>query len=265
MSAIDSTSEVAIKETVENAISDYHSSILPYLGGMPSIVANKFSKSDLMSYDEKLVGCAPDGKPLYQKTVEVTMGQVGWSSANHNVSNIGFRQIVDCIIIKSSDSTYWSFGYRDNTSHTMGVVKSNTVEIYSGTADFTSAIVTIQYTKTTDSAIAIGNDTDYSTTEKIVGTDTDGKYVYQKTISNNNLTNDDWNILDTIPNIYKLKFIEGSITDTDGSIWNMFGYRNSEVYFETVKFGNDIKVFVSSANVFVGGKAELTIQYTKTS
>ena len=46
-------------------------------------------------------------------------------------------------------------------------------------ANLTNSYITVYYTKTTDSAISIGSDTDYSTEEKIIGTWIDGKPIYR--------------------------------------------------------------------------------------
>ena len=49
-------------------LADFYQCILPYLGGMPDILANKFSKGDMYSTDGKMIGQWIDGKPLYSKT-----------------------------------------------------------------------------------------------------------------------------------------------------------------------------------------------------
>ena len=52
----------------EERLSDFYQGILPYLGGMPDILANKFNKSDLYDINtEKTVGRWVDGRCLYQK------------------------------------------------------------------------------------------------------------------------------------------------------------------------------------------------------
>ena len=56
----------------EERLNEYHQTILPYLGGMSDILANKFSRADLYSTDEKMIGRWIDGKPLYQKVIPFT-------------------------------------------------------------------------------------------------------------------------------------------------------------------------------------------------
>jgi hypothetical protein len=121
------------KVVTEERLSEFYGQILPYMGGMPDVLANKFSKGDLYSTDEKMIGCWVDNRPLYQKTV-ATGGNVPSGAT----------------LIQRTTQT----GYD-----------------------------TILYTKTTDSPIAIGSDTDYSTDEKIVGTWIDGKLIWQNTVS----------------------------------------------------------------------------------
>lgn len=121
------------KVVTEERLSEFYGQILPYMGGMPEILANKFSRSDIYSTEEKMIGVWTDSKPLYQKIV-TTGGSVP------SGATLIFRQAMT--------------GYD-----------------------------AILYTKTTDSPISIGSDTDYSTDEKIVGTWIDGSPVWQKTVA----------------------------------------------------------------------------------
>ena len=57
------------KPITKQDLADFYGEILPYMGGMPPALANKFSRGDLFSTDEKMIGCWIDGRPLYQKTV----------------------------------------------------------------------------------------------------------------------------------------------------------------------------------------------------
>ena len=52
---------------------EFYAQIRPYLNGQVPPVFNKFSKSDLYSTDEKMIGRWIDGKPLYQKTYSDTV------------------------------------------------------------------------------------------------------------------------------------------------------------------------------------------------
>ena len=193
MSNVTSQSELTTKEIVEQAIQDYHESILPYLNGQVPIIANKFDKANLYSTDEQIVGRWKDGRPLYQKTVNLGTLPVGSSSQyvtkeiDHNVSNIDIIMISGDGTYATSGMTYFPLPYPNAVSvnYQIDIVATKTkiiVTVSDDRSDLTG-IATILYTKTTDEAIAIGSDTDYSLEEKIVGTDIDGKFIYQKTIN----------------------------------------------------------------------------------
>jgi len=165
-------------------LADFYEDILPYLGGMPEMLANKFSKGDLYSTDEKMIGQWIDGKPLYQKTFSIPSQSS--DSANYTLSNY----IQNADVITNIDGMlpsvgvevgyYWS---SNNLLTVQAVASENIFSVLAPTqkANF-PLVLTFKYTKSTDSAISIGSDTDYSTTEKIVGTWIDGKPIYQKTV-----------------------------------------------------------------------------------
>ena len=56
----------------------------------------------------------------------------------------------------------------------------------------------LPFTKTTDSPIAIGSDTDYSTDEKIVGTWIDGKPLYQRVVIGTTGNSNSWSVIETL-------------------------------------------------------------------
>jgi hypothetical protein len=180
----------------EQRLNDFYQGILPYLGGMPEMLANKFSKGDLYSTDEKMIGQWIDGKPLYQKTFEVgylankSFTQVNITTLMNTVdtvidlqgiavneSNKSVRPLCLADGIDDTNNIRMDIIYENNSIYNLRVVTNanwgeNAYKIYS----------TLKYTKTTDSAISIGNDTDYSTEEKIIGTWIDGKPIYQKVL-----------------------------------------------------------------------------------
>ena len=203
------------KVVTEERLSEFYGQILPYMGGMPDVLANKFSKGDLYSTDEKMIGCWVDNRPLYQKTV-ATGGNVPSGAT----------------LIQRTTQT----GYD-----------------------------TILYTKTTDSPIAIGSDTDYSTTEKIVGTWIDGRSVWQKSYNATILGSQSSLTVDSIPaNLDKLIAITGSVVDVTNSIKTTLPFMNNTNYFCRVQMLNgDIKVL--SAGNGDSFEVNFTIQYTKTS
>lgn len=266
MSEISSTSELTTKEIVEQAIQDYHESILPYLNGMVPTIANKFSKSDLMSYDEKIIGCTPDGKPLYQKSLQIPSVSVGENTFIHNISNLdevidyngkaicGYDNNRMCIpSIYPPNVSAWSICItKIDTTNIDLWVGSNFTDAYT----LSDIEVTLKYTKTTDEAIAIGSDTDYSLEEKIVGTWVDGKKLYQKTIVLNNVSL----IKDTWTTIF---------TDSSNSMNNVFvdtwkiGNRTGNSASFSIQF-NDHALKIESGYSTSTWSGFVTIKYTKT-
>lgn len=264
MSEISSTSELTTKEIVEQAISDYHESILPYLNGMVPTIANKFDKANLYSTDEQIVGRWIDGKPLYQKTFDygsnLSILNNSWTSTGISVSGNNIERII--MSYGSSPGTSgnnvmaWFFTHCES-SEVMALACR-----YNG--DVGVQYITLQYTKTTDEAIAIGSDTDYSLEEKIVGTWIDDKPLYKKTIVTSIPTStswtDDWIDLSSI-NIDYLVSLDGivlangvitSLTNT----WN--GNRNNWAF--NITSGKIEAEFLN----YNGADTYVTLQYTKT-
>lgn len=141
----------------------------------------------IYSDDEREVGVWMDGKPLYQKTVKVT-------SIARNVWN---SYLVDAdAVIKNIDGWYGDANNRLPLNYFTGSVMMNRTSDHAdgyfslyGSGTLATAIVTVQYTKTTDVAgsgeyntLAIPN-VHYSTDEQVIGTWVDGKTLYQKTVT----------------------------------------------------------------------------------
>ena len=158
----------------EQRLNEYHNAILPYLGGMPDVLANKFNKSDLYSTDEKLIGRWIDGKPIYQR---VFTG-LNFGTEINDWKDTG-------VTIDDIDSLVNAYTIRESLNSVLNIVSfqySSGLKYYVTKGFAGCSIIVAQYTKTTDSTVEIGSDTDYSTDEKIVGTWVDGKPIYQKTI-----------------------------------------------------------------------------------
>lgn len=168
-------------------LADFYEQILPYLGGMPEILANKFSKGDMYSADEKMIGQWTDGKPLYQKTVNFgALPNNASKSVAHNISSIS--TVCNIYGIGVGSNIYQPFPILNDATPNKSVAlwcDNTNVTVRATNEDYSAMVgyITIQYTKTTDSAVSIGNDTDYSTDEKIVGTWIDGRPIWQKTVS----------------------------------------------------------------------------------
>ena len=250
----------------EERLYQFYQQILPYLGGMPDILANKFSKADLYSTDEKLIGRWIDGKPLYQKTF------AGITAPAKTTATITNEDLSIDRIIRASFSDYMyngasisgtTFPYKGSQIW----ISNGVLSIYLDKDKTTVGDATIQYTKTTDSAVEIGDDTDYSTTEKIVGTWIDGKPVYQKTLE-----------CGTLPN-NSTKSVAHGISDLayvvscEGFALNPTSNTLVPLPFVSTGSSRGIGVAISATNVELSTDydrrgytyAYVTIQYTKTS
>ena len=190
MSNVTSQSELTTKEIVEQAIQDYHESILPYLNGQVPTIANKFDKANLYSENEQIVGRWIDGKPLYQKTLSFT------GLPYNSVKTIGTINDIETMVsalgtFHTSDKSVQHVIPTSVQSENMWIIYVSPNVVLRSVSNWTSyagGYITIQYTKTTDEAIAIGSDTDYSLEEKIIGTWIDGKKIYKRTWTGLNLS-----------------------------------------------------------------------------
>lgn len=191
------------KVVTEQRLNEYHQTILPYLGGMPDVLANKFNKSDLYSTDETMIGRWIDGKPLYQKTFLI-------SSASSDKTLEAFSG-------KTFIAGYGSF-FDTDTYNCIPTFETNSYQVFPNVYNdnlvlkvkgfhATNIKLTVQYTKTSDSPVAIGSDTDYSTTEKIVGTWVDGKALWKRTYDKSSspvTINISWVTIDNAPDIARI-------------------------------------------------------------
>lgn len=217
--------------------------------------SEKFAKSNMYDTNERVIGKWIDGKPLYQKTVTNL-------SITVTTSWVSLLSIQDCEVIlgvnivgKYSNNIYTGF-IDSRLSGTQVQVKST---------DALSSVVvntvTLQYTKTTDSADSFkySTPTDYSTEEKIIGTWIDGKPLYQRT--------------------YQLFSTEGSAnsyvtvvkSSTDPNIQYIDDIITATISGKPMQ-ANPARCKIASGNIqvmFNGGTGlaatnYLTIQYTKT-
>jgi hypothetical protein len=120
----------------------------------------------------------------------------------------------------------------------------------------------MQYTKTTDSAISIGDDTDYSTEEKIVGTWIDGKPLYQKTVTGSSGTNININLNINNADIVIIK-TAGIILST-GEYIPHGAYTNASNYLSFFISANKTQCGIRSSESYGNATYYVTVQYTKT-
>ena len=291
------------KVVTEERLLDFYQSIFPYLGGMPEALVNKFSKGDLLSTTEKIVGCHTNGKPIYQKTFTGNTSASGNASFAVNTNNIvtdvgasveAYIDIKGGVMCAGNNARFIPFGtayltINDSSNGNIWAMASalnnsnaslpNKIQIYTGNnSNILSKpyILTVQYTKTTDAAnsFKFGDENDYSTAEKIIGTWIDGKPIYQKTVDCGTLqttqsqSTKNWEVSHGVSNIdtvvgQKTILIWGSLGSSVTN--NIIGSTNPDyhvniyckktgIYFEANQYyePNITKIYS-------------TIQYTKTS
>lgn len=257
------------KPILAKDLNDYHNKILPYLGGMPEVLANKFARGDLYDTNERMIGKWIDGKPLYQKTIDLT-GHITRGDYPHGISNVDCIFISEFFMKDGSNSIYLMDQITQGDSRIR--VDDTNITLYLKTSDWYTdqIVVVLKYTKTTDSANSfnIGSDTDYSTDEKIVGTWIDGSYIYQKTIVLPSQTiNSGSNFIPIIDGSDKvliqgygyIKYNDAEDIDTipfawSNNIYNYVGQNSQKKIGINMRYNNAV-----TADVII------TIQYTKTS
>lgn len=154
----------------------------------------------IYSEKEREIGVWKDNKPLYQKTIMV-------DSITHtgeiDVSSLNIDTVVKMNgIAKYPDNQWVNFPFYHNDNYYIrvyyiidggGDISDNCIYFEVGNSArgvYTNGFLTLQYTKTTDvpgsgQYNTLGVPTiHYSTDEQVIGTDYDGKPIYQKTYTN---------------------------------------------------------------------------------
>lgn len=142
------------------------------------------------STDEREIGVWTDGKPLYQKTIEVN----NVNGAIYTVENGETVLVTEVFGVYNVSNTiqYLNIGYFNSSSDKCHIYTRGNV-VYSDVTNtfasyYTKLLLTIHYTKTTDIAgsgsyAALGVPAvHYSTNEHVVGTWIDGSTLYEKTV-----------------------------------------------------------------------------------
>ena len=139
---------------------------------------------------ERQVGVFTDGKPIYQKTISCgTLPNNATKNVAHNISNLDV--VVNAFGFAKSTVNQTPIPFVNNTTVgsqvAMFIDDTNITLRTSDDRSIYSGYVTLQYTKTTDTAgggiwtPSGGEAHHYSTDEQVVGTWTDGSTVYEKT------------------------------------------------------------------------------------
>ena len=259
---------------------DFYGQIRPYLNGQVPTFANQFSRSDLYSTSEKIIGCWTDGKPIYQKTIvdktpvvttdgtlatkRITISSNLGKVISYNIyhewgSGNSGGLLNDCYTITGGEARYIR-AFIDYSQNAIALATDR--DAFSNQ----DVYITIQYTKTTDSAIKVGTGTDYSTEEQVVGTWIDGKPLYQKTyVATSPSNNTDTKIID-LPESFNVKKVDGFLLQAPNNVMPINSYYNSSSYVSTyAQYYPESGVRMMAANGQYQNKTcYITILYTKT-
>lgn len=228
----------------------------------------------LYSENEKIVGVWTDGKPLYQKTINMTL-------ADGLLCSI---QGAERIIIKEA----YGIGQYQGSYQLLKInyyysgndrccVYSRGSDIYAEVTSafysfYTDILLTVIYTKTTDqpvdqfdlSLFGIYSPVIYSTTEREIGVWTDGKPLYQKTIDCGSMTVDTntHDVAHNISNIDKVVFVCGIGFNSSNESFPLPNYRPNTQ--SGILFMADRTNVTYMNNWTAVSAAYATIRYTKT-
>lgn len=144
-------------------ISPMHSEVVNSLSGnetakAPSVQAvnNKFNEISAYSTEEKVIGTWINGKKLYEKTIYINTGSTADTDvviANLNIDNIEYLKITDGSIF--SNNNWWDVNfYYSNTIYAATYIRpeENAIKGKYGSYILGTGYITINYTRTTDSA-----------------------------------------------------------------------------------------------------------------
>lgn len=269
---IDITNDVISTKQSEEGDIDEIVDVYPQAGNLVSIV-NAFNKGDIYSTEEKMIGQWVDGKPLYQKTIVHTLTS-NIENVNYDIpANLSDIETVACVsgIIYEANSTNISIPLVSSPSSSnlgiisIGVISASAIQIRLPKQNLNSGtklLITVQYTKTTDSAISIGEETEYSTTEKVVGTWIDGKPLYQCTFEVNNPSTDWSEIILANKSVSYVHKVGAEFYR--GGIFTEFFNSTSDFVSCAVFAGSNLACRIKQAGNSGITKAIFTIQYTKT-
>lgn len=150
------------------------------------------------SEEERVVGCWTDGKPMYERTVSITIdvpsqNTILYFTGDYIADNIEYITIIRSFT--NNSVSYGSSGYINSSNkRTQFYIDNGYIRACSDrTVDTGVWRIVVQYTKSTDlpnsfkpsmlNIKSIVPQHNYSTEEKIVGTWIDGKPIYEKTIN----------------------------------------------------------------------------------
>ena len=225
----------------------------------------------IYSDSERCIGVWRDGKPLYQKTVKLTLTSMNTSIPLSGVGTFvkieGFGCGEDGSIVCFPyyvSTPYFYYGYYDFSDSAVHIqCGRETLRYYS---DFTA---TIQYTKTTDTAgtgpwaPTGATPIHYSLEEQVIGTWVDGKPLYQKTFvkTNLNIGSGITGFEIDLSDVSDVFYISGIIKEsTHYFILPWAGLHSTGIEYHV----EDHKIYMRSTDTFSNANVYFTLRYTKT-
>lgn len=223
-------------------------------------VTNVVIQPVIYSTEEKEVGVWTNGKPLYQRTYEIT--QMSIYPSGTAIAGIDISEMDTMIKAEGVDSTLAQ-------SAPLLVYRNNGLYASCSLASLMDRI-TLWYTKLADTP-GSGSWTPqgtpaihYNTDEHVIGTWIDGSTLYERTI----FTNPTWsNNTASIQLTNEIcKSIEGGVCDSSGGNLIPFGYATSSEYNEYVRIYQGVNA-LAIWNSFSASRdyVQMTIRYTKSS
>ena len=229
------------------------------------------------STSERQIGCWTDGKPLYQKTVYYAGGVNGNVSFAHGISDIDEIVSVEGIA-KDTDvvGDFIPFARIRSDSLNIGISDVTLTDvIYYVPSQFGGRIVdiyiTIQYTKTTDTAgsgewTPHGTPTvHYSTEETCIGTWINSKPLYEKTLSIGALPNANESAYPhNISDLKDIIELVGIAIDSNGNNVPIIFANPLSAISQTTAYRSGAYIYVATGLDRRAYNGYITIRYTKT-
>lgn len=238
----------------------------------------------IYSDEEREIGVWRDGKPLYQKSfvIDTSNLNTGWNDISSGLSGIDCKDITGKFRFPANDNSIYEFPYTEDSNYCLfgGYKPTNdTIFVYKGRgfATISDFVVTLRYTKTTDTAgSGIWNGQGgyahhYSTSETVIGTWIDGKPLYEITIDVANPVNDSnahWIDLTSL-SIEECPYLFGYAVRHSGANYLTYYANSIETdgwYYFKARYDNSLDsiMYICLFKNDSISRMKFTIQYTKT-
>lgn len=234
------------------------------------------NRSDIYSEEERMIGRWTDGKPIYQKTMsyDFTSSVNDWTLFDDSVSYEKMVAVIP-IMTATNSSEDQVMQYGDSETTPRWCIKNDHKMYYYLNNARRKGVITFQYTKTTDRPgsgflpedpqMVMMSDI-YSEEEQVVGRWTDGKPLYQKTVTISSVSYDSsWHEIDhNISDIDAIGSVEGVVIESNGAAYYSAntlrpGYTLGFLVGATKTKIEYINNWLNSASNLI-----VTLQYTKT-